>query len=205
MTFNSIWIIGCPRSGTTFLTDYIGQYVNHKYNEPWDTHPINNPYIWKLPEESFVFKYCENWRNADYILKTWPDSIFVHIWRDPDNVINSMAYPKPDAYPPRDLYESYNVIDRIALCINRWHENIINCLQLQKKYPNKYFEIQYERIVSGIEKLGLPTNINFENRNVETNIDWSCNLTAKRIRNYIKDYNHEKTLAEYVKSKYRIF
>src|SRR4051812_31920204 len=101
-----IWVIGSPRSGTTFATDFIGKHTDKVYNEPWSTYPIETPRLWRFPEKAktITFKYCENWRNLHVLMHHYPDSHWVHIWRDPDNVVYSMAYPKEDSYPPRNLY-----------------------------------------------------------------------------------------------------
>ena len=63
-----IWVIGVPRSGTTFLTDYLCKHTNQCYNEPWDTFIHNEVDQWAFPEtESISFKYCMNWRYAKTI------------------------------------------------------------------------------------------------------------------------------------------
>jgi hypothetical protein len=206
-----IWIIGCPRSGTTMLIDYIAKYVDFSYMEPWESHTIRKPETWDFPDcKSIVFKYCENWRDADYIATRWPNSFFVHVWRDPDNVINSMAFPKPTSYPQRNLYPKHESNERVRLSIERWYEDVNGCLTLGiEQHRDKYLEIQYEKIPNQIfqlgKKLDLPFNeIDFDNRNVETDIDWSCNPDARLLRNQIRNHLGD-CLATYIQTKRRIF
>src|ERR1043166_2829977 len=98
------WILGSPRSGTSFVTEYIGKYTDEKYNEPWKSHPLESPRSWQFPKaDKIVFKYCENWRNLHILTNRYPDSVYVHVYRDPDNVVDSMANPREDSWPPRNL------------------------------------------------------------------------------------------------------
>jgi hypothetical protein len=76
-----IWVIGAPRSGTTALTEYLGNYTDLSYMEPWETHKINDFESWKFPEcKSLVFKYCYNWFYASRILEKFVDSKFIHYY-----------------------------------------------------------------------------------------------------------------------------
>lgn len=168
-----IWIVGTPRSGSTFLTEYIGQYCQAIYNEPFNTHPILEPNNWKFPQANrIVFKYCVNWINTDYILKKWPDSHFVHIWRNPNDVIYSMCVPKENSYPPRTLYQ--NGLKSLPQAVKRWFIQIIGCTSIQNKTSN-YTEVKYEEIPQLTKLAGIELNkpLNFVNRNINPTLDWN--------------------------------
>lgn len=185
-----IWIISSPRSGSTFLTDYIGKHIK-MYNEPWDTHPLNDPKSWHLPKENIVFKYCENWRNLITLKKEYPDSIWVHCWRNPDDVVYSMAYPKEGSYPPRDLYANYQGEHKLKLCMQRWYSNIVNCTKVSVVAP--YIEIKYEDMKTGLDKLSKRINISFDqeldfqDRNIYPDINWDLHPQAKQLRKLVKE------------------
>jgi hypothetical protein len=192
-----LFIIGSPRSGTTFVTNYIGKYTDKKYNEPWKSHPIETPRLWKFPQvDNIVFKYCENWKNVHVLLNHYPNSLYIHIWRNPDDVVYSMAYPKPDSFPQRNLYGGHDEEDRLRLCIQRWYSNMMHCLSLYNIIPNKYVEVKYENAVAGLkqveEKSGLKFDydkFNFENKNIYPNLDWTVNEPAMKLRNLVQKYN----------------
>ena len=76
-----LWVIGSPRSGTSFITDYLGLYTEGVFNEPWDTHPRLEPEKWEFDCDNFVFKYCRNWMIADDIVKLFSESIFIHVFK----------------------------------------------------------------------------------------------------------------------------
>lgn len=205
-----IWILGSPRSGTTFLTDYIGNYVDNMYNEPWKSHPLETPRTWTFPPQSkkIVFKYCENWRNIHILSNKYPDSLYVNVWRDPDNVVYSMAYPKEDSYPPRNLYGEHDTDQRVRLCMQRWFSNSMHCLSLYNILPKQYVEIQYENIKPGLRKLGEMAGIDFnventgwKNRNVEAKLNWELNPTARQLRNMVHKYDGQSSLAEFINKK----
>ena len=205
-----IWLIGSPRSGSTFLCDFIGKHTDRTYNEPWDSHPIETPRTWVFPPKAktITFKYCENWRNLHIISNKYPDSIYVHIWRDPDNVVNSMAFPKEGSYPPRNLYGEHETDQRVRLCMQRWYSNSMHCLSLNNIMPKQYIEIQYENMKPGLRQLGEMAGINFnleelgfKNRNLQTNLNWELNPTAKQLRNLTHKYDGQTSLAEFINKK----
>ncbi len=201
----TIWIIGSPRSGTTFLTDYIGRYTDKKYNEPWKTHHIDDARRWIFPEvNNIVFKYCENWRNLHILTNLYPNSIYVHVWRDPDNVVHSMAFPKKDSNPPRNLYAGYDGNERVRLCMQRWYSNMMHCLSIFNIIPRQYLEIRYEDPNPGLIQLSEATGLNmnldslgFSNRNIETDLDWRLNSVAQNLRDLVKKFDG-KCLANWI-------
>jgi len=196
-----IWITGSPRSGTTFLCDFIGKHTDKVYNEPWKTHPLRNPYIWKFPKcNTITMKYCENWRNLHYIMNRWPDSYFIHVWRDPDNVVYSMAYPKTKSYPPRNLYAGKKEAERVRLSMKKWYNNLLNCVKIGIEYPKHYHEVQYENIQTDklSRFLNIPLNkpFKYENKNIATNIDWE--EPYQSLRNAVKKYDFQSSLLSYL-------
>lgn len=195
-----VWVIGSPRSGTTYVTDYLGKYADKVYNEPWDTHPLANPNTWVFPEnKKIVFKYCENWRNLAVLLK-YPNSLFVHVWRDPNNVVYSMAYPKAGSYPPRNLYSEYNGSTRLWHCMERWYSNMVNCLSVFN-VVKRYVEVRYENIRQELSQLtDLSKPLDFRDRNIQARLDWEAHPLAQGLRNVIKEYDGD-CLASWVNKK----
>ena len=203
-----VWIISSPRSGSSFLCDYIGKYTDKKYNEPFQTHPIETPRLWKFPDvDTIVFKYCENWRSIHVLTNLYPNSIYVHIWRNPNDVVYSMFNPKPDSIPPRNLYGGYEGDDRLRLCMQRWYSNMMHCLSLYNIIPKQYIEIRYEHMELGLELLSKATDLKFnldelgfKNRNIEPELNWDLNPAAKNLRNLVKKFDGTH-LAEWVNKK----
>lgn len=169
---NFIWVIGSPRSGTTMLTDFIGKYTDKVYNEPWESHPVDQIDKWKFPNvQSITFKYCSNWKNASKILSKFRNSKFVHIIRNPADVVFSIMFPKKDSYPPRS-WENFGKKreKRFSHAVNLWYNFLIGSLQLPKKANCKI--VVYEHLPSQIDDLGqflnLPLkNLNFNYKNVQ--------------------------------------
>lgn len=158
-----IWIIGVPRSGTTFLTDYLCKYANACYNEPWGEYDLKKPAAWKFPKQNTtVFKYCANWQNAKILNEQFKRSYFVHLIRHPRQVIHSMVYPKTHAFPFRNLFNTSNTNERFNLAITKWREFLIGSREACKKYHS--IEIVYDRLPDEIARLkkflNLPLDVN---------------------------------------------
>lgn len=191
-----LFIIGSPRSGTSFLTDYIGKHTDHTYNEPWSTHPLESPKTWKFPKsKTITFKYCENWKNIHTLTTYCPNSFYIHVWRDPDSVIESMAHPKNDSLPHRNLYSGHYGKELIKLCIQRWYSNMIHCLSIYNIVPKQYLEIRYEDILPGIKQLGEATQITFDldrlkfkNKNSKVKHEWDLSPVAKQLYTTMQDF-----------------
>lgn len=171
-----IWIIGSPRSGTTFITDFLGKHVCYKYDETWNTHPPKKINLWKFPQDAktIVFKQLGNYVIADEIIKRFPDSKFLHMIRNPTDTVYSMMFPKKDAYPFRDFKELDNkiLIKRFENVVNKWYNCTKGSLELENNKDYKYF--LYEKLdMENIEKfLDIKLNkqeFNFKNRNLINN------------------------------------
>lgn len=196
-----IWILGSPRSGTTYATEFIGKHVDREYNEPWQTHPIETPRLWKFPPKAktIVFKYCENWRNIHTLMHHHPDSHYVHVWRDPDNVVYSMAYPKEDSYPPRNLYGGLKGDEKLRMCMQRWYSNMMHCLHLWTFIPKQYTEIRYERMRAGLKRLSEAMGVKFDfanyaykSKNLEDiKLNWDLNPAAKELKVLVNKFQEE--------------
>lgn len=170
-----IWIIGCPRSGTTFITKYIGNYVSECFNEPFDLYPVRKVEDWKFPKvKSIVFKYCVNWKDANKINKKFKNSYFVHMSRDPRNVIYSMVFPKKDSWPYRNFYNHRPTVkEKFEDAIKRWFDDLNGCNNLSNNKNIKYIKIKYENLKEDMPKLSnflnikFDKNISFVNRNMD--------------------------------------
>lgn len=201
------WIIGSPRSGTTYLTDLLGKNVDKYYNEPWNTHHLHKVETWKFPKnKTIVFKYCENWRNYHFIKNNFTNNTFIHVYRNPDDVVYSMAFPKENSYPPRDLYGEYEGMEKINLCMERWYNNMINCCEIDLIDKN-YYEVRYENIEDDIKEIPIKIkeNIKFENRNINPILPWKgkykelrnlivANKNLNKISKIVNDYKQRKII-----------
>jgi hypothetical protein len=210
-----IWVIGCPRSGTTFLTDYIGKHTDLIYNEPFATHPIEEYKKWSFPEfETMVFKYCVNWKNASYLFDNFKDSFFLHIYRCPKNTVYSLTISKNNSYPFRDFYESkflskiskknLNIDDKFDLSIKKWYKNTTNSFSVIKKYNG--INIKYEKIqgclkkISNYLKINLKEDIKFENRNNKDTDSEIMNYFEHKwkSKNYYKEMELRKKIDSFL-------
>ena len=168
-----VWVVGCPRSGTTFLTDLIGQNCDRVYNEPGKDPTLARGLVdqWQFPPaENICFKWCENYKVADQILSRFPKSFFVHIMRERNNNVFSMAFPKETAFPPRqfpDLGEEAD--DRIVNAAKKWVNYNRGCLDLRSRLGERYIPVFYEHLpdyYTDIEaRTGLSLRIRPEFRN----------------------------------------
>ena len=163
-----IWIIGVPRSGTTFLTNYLGKYTDYCFNEPWDRYPLENPRLWTLPEaKTIVFKYCANWRNAKILSNRFKSSYFIHLIRRPTDVIESMVYPKKDSVPYRNLFASKILAERFDLAVNKWKEFYDGCCGVCQKYRS--LEVVYENLPQELNRISEFTNLPLRQKNLSFN------------------------------------
>lgn len=147
-----IWIIGSPRSGTTFLTNYIGSKTDHCFNEPWSKYPLGKHKKWKLPlQGDIVFKYCANCFYYDEIKDLYPNSKWVHIIRNPLNVLYSMVFPKKQSFPQRNWIEMGTGEQRIINCFNKWRGIIKSSLKIKECKILHYENIDYKSLSEFIE------------------------------------------------------
>lgn len=196
-----IWIIGCPRSGTTMLTEYVGKYTDCCYVEPWSTHPRNNFSSWEFSDcDSVVFKYCSNWALAKKIQKKFKNSFFIHLLRNPKDVVYSMVFPKKKSYPQRHFtIFSDDLQSRFNQVANHWYEFTKGCFEI-KNYVN-YKLFIYEKTPKEIKKiekflnLKFKHDIKFKSRNtIAPNVYSDCLETF--WKNNSKFYNFRKKIEE---------
>ena len=172
-----IWVVGSPRSGTTMLTDYIGKHTDFVYNEPWETHNVNDFFSWSFPDcNSIVFKYCSNWMLAKKIQKRFKNSFFVHVLRNPSDVVYSMMFPKKESEPQRNWSEySYQKEQRFEKVINHWYSFVKGCFEIENFVKYKLFI--YEKTPYEILDLNNFLNLNFKNDIFFKN----CNLLDENL------------------------
>lgn len=169
-----IWVMGAPRSGTTLVTRWIGQAVEHCFNENIRLSlevPLRR---WALPDEgNFVHKWCHNFLYADRLLALHPESYFVWVRRDALNVIFSMACPKERSRPPRSFpHLGYERRERLlnALYWYGWHMH--GCRSVSRAVSQRRITVQYETLPDERERLSrfldleLPPLTHFVNRNI---------------------------------------
>jgi len=188
-----IWIIGCPRSGTSFLTDYIGNYTDYCFNEPWNDFPLGKHKDWMLPKHnvvlkgikqlntSVVFKYCANALYYDEISKLYPKSKWVCIVRDPLHVMYSIFYPKKDSVPKRLWEVSKNGVPHCPLAVPfrdhhlinevirqvffNWHSIFVASMKIEEIKLIKYENIDIEGLADFLELPLSRDNFIYNNRN----------------------------------------
>ena len=161
-----IWIIGSPRSGTTFLTDLIGQKTKYCFNEPWDKYPLGKHNEWNLPDDGYlVFKYCANCFYYEEIKNLYPNSKWVYIVRDPIHILYSMTFTKKTSYPNRIFFEDIqNTSKRIKRIIKMMNEYLKNCRKIKEALVINYENINYEKL-SNFLQIEVQKNNKFANRN----------------------------------------
>lgn len=142
-----IWIVGSPRSGTSYLADLIGNYTDFCFNEPWEEYPLGHHNSWNLPIGKIVFKYCANALYYEEICARFSVSKWIHIIRDPFHVLYSMCFPKPESWPERLWSEMGEDIDRrVCNAFYKW-----SYIRGAANLIDEAFVVQYEKI--NIEEL----------------------------------------------------
>lgn len=71
---------------------------------------------------------------------TFPGARFVHIYRNPLNVVSSLMEGR--VMPPHD----------IKAAVNRWVESMLILTEYKKAWPDRLFEIAYERFTTHTKK-----------------------------------------------------
>lgn len=187
-----IWVIGCPRSGTTYLTYYLVKYTDITINEPFSEYQIGRPEDWVLPtKQRVVFKYCENCFESRIISKKFTPSYFVHIFRDPLNTLYSILFPKPKSVPPRNLCKRGTPKEMFKAGIDRWYfhtkASFETCTRLNG------INISYENLLDELDELG-----NFLSLDLEKPKDFRCRNSLEVIPNkmdWIKEIWEKKEFA----------
>jgi len=174
-----IWIIGVPRSGTTFLTDYLCQYVNICYNEPWESYDHKHITQWTFPNvKSIVFKYCVNWSYANILNEKFRKSYFIHLIRDPAQVVYSLVFPKLDSYPYRDILKG-NIEEKFKQAVSKWYLFICGSQEVCKKFRS--IELIYEKIDQQINILGQFLNLPLQKKNFIFNFRNNKNVEPSKF------------------------
>lgn len=176
-----IFVIGCPRSGTSFITDYIGKYTDYCFNEPWNKYLLGKHETWDLPKsKSIVLKYCANCFYYSEIKKIYPKSKWIHVVRNPINVLYSMVFPKKNSYPKREWIELGSKKNtRIMKAFEKWKLFTNSCFGIKEAKIIKYEKISenYTYLQEFLEKkIEKP---NFIDKNKEFDLE---------KMNYLKKY-----------------
>jgi hypothetical protein len=161
-----IWIVGCPRSGTTFITNLIGEKTKYCFDEPWSKYPLGKHKNWNLPDNgSLVFKYCANCFYYDEIKKIYPNSKWIYITRDPIHILYSIVFLKKDSYPKRTFFEKENKFKKIIKTIKMMSRYVNACKKIKEALIINYENIDYEKL-SNFLKIKIENQKKFINRNL---------------------------------------
>lgn len=160
-----IWIVGSPRSGTTFLTDLIGQKTKYCFDEPWSKYPLGKHHEWNLPTDGdLVFKYCANCFYYEEIKNLYPNSKWIYIIRDPIHILYSMIFPKKNSYPNRIFFEDKNINKKIKKTIKMMSNYAKNCNEIKEALTIHYENIDYEKL-SNFLQIDIKESNEFINKN----------------------------------------
>lgn len=187
-----IWVVGAPRSGTSFLTNYLGNYVDHCFNEPWEQYPLGQHNNWDLPSGLSVFKYCANSLYYEDINNKFFNSKWINIIRHPLHVLYSMVFPNDFSFPYRP-WNNFEQDHETRVC------NAFHCWSLLSSAP-QYHSIPtvcYENIdlyrLSKFVDLPLDfSNFNFRNSNDQHDV---------RKLKWIHDCLNNYGLAQFIQEK----
>jgi len=111
------------------------------------------------------------------ILKTkFKKSCFIHIFRNPADVVYSLMCPKNNSYPKRLFNDLGNpgTIKRFERAVNFWFSFVKGCFKIEELFPECYLQIKYESIditkLSNFLNIELDsTRLNFKNKNLSKN------------------------------------
>ena len=149
-----IWVVGSPRSGTTFITEYIGKYVDNCICEQWDVFPHMKPELWNIHKGKTVFKYCTNSLHYEFLKNKYKNSKWVYVKRDPIHILYSVIFPKESSYPKRKK--------------NEWHTSGKRWNKEKDEDLLKKFIEHYEAITSAADKIKEAFVFEYENPDIKS-------------------------------------
>lgn len=185
-----IWVIGAARSGTSFVANLIGKNADVCLVEDPNYHPLNiNQWKFKEPYQNLVFKLNNNFVRTATLQQKYPNSFFVHVFRDPKHVLYSMVQPKIGSWPPRMEWKN-----DFPKALAYWEHFITGCLSVKNC---KICHIRYESIPENLRQLSdfiMEPNLNnsdFKNRNYE--------MVDEDYLNYLENLWNQKQNDFYLK------
>lgn len=150
---NPIFVLGAPRSGTTFVTYWIGEHCDHIINE-WHKYQLDTVREWQFPAGQLVFKWCHLFEVAHHLVDRFPTCKFVEVQRDPLNVINSMVIPKIGSEPPRTFETLGSAIPLRTINATKWWlYHVRGCRDAAQLWKDRWIAVQYERLREQREEL----------------------------------------------------
>lgn len=172
---NIIFIIGCPRSGTTWLGNLLGKHKDIKYyNEPGILSWLNQKEITEPmrlnfkkivmrmcsgQKTNFVFKFPHWTLFIEELISMFPEAKFIHIIRNSKNValsLNKVRMTNPETnyhkvwflyqFDPKTL-EKYKKADYLGKDIITWEHYTAKAFQAKRLGEKRYMEVDYEDLV----------------------------------------------------------
>jgi len=193
-----IHIIGCARSGTSLLAEFLTGFENSQYGHK-ESSPVWDP---SLQESIALFKrqisvegrgFYITKRAANWFMARQVESLerlarsdkigVIHIIRDPRDVLTSQHFRNPEK---RDHDTPYYVSPRRWLASLEAAEHIFKALS---SYPLKT-TIRYEDLVTHPEEVALGLNRTFGIKRAKTSPNWSEEPISTGADKYIAELQH---------------
>jgi dTDP-4-dehydrorhamnose reductase len=151
-TKQQFFIIGCIRSGTSFLCDMFIDFLPKVYNETGVRDIVLRHKL--IGNENFAFKYCEDFDNVNEIKQLFNQCKIFLIIRDIRDVINSIYLPNeksipPNSFPAVDIISKNENVSRFEAALRIVHCYYLNIIECLENYYNLIDEIvKYENLIS---------------------------------------------------------
>lgn len=180
-----IFVMGCPRSGTTFVAEWIGKSCQHTFVE--DPHyPVETAEVWELPAANCVVKWCHLFQKADALVARYPDCCFVHVVRRPLDVLYSITHPAEQSSNGRDFGDMRDP-DR---AVQWWSFHLQGCQKVTAWHRRRCITVECERLpierlrLQEFLQISLPELPEFQPRTYgDVQLEWSDgHLTIERPR-----------------------
>ena len=162
------FIIGCIRSGTTFLCDMFINFVPKIFNEIGERDIILRHKL--LKNENFAFKFCEDFNNVHELKMLFKECKIFLIIRDIRDVVNSIYSPNIKSIPYRDfpvlndIAKSKNIsrFEASLIIVYNYYYNINKCLD--KDYNLIDEIVRYEDLIYNPDNLKNLFDKYFDNK-----------------------------------------
>tara|TARA_Y100000816_G_scaffold30830_1_gene19726 strand:- start:52811 stop:54514 length:1704 start_codon:yes stop_codon:yes gene_type:complete len=192
-------VIGCVRSGTTFVNKTLQKYCRESVNENNYHHYFNENLVqdlnrrWSLRTKNFISKQCEDVNKIEKLKAIFPDIKFFYVIRDLRDVIYTINYPSTKSWPPREVVDfpsiehiqqgyECSLLKAIILFVQRY----IPEQSVLEKFKSDIFLIKYEDLLTSS---GLTLFLEESSQRLETTFNKNM-LKPATVNSLIKPVNH---------------